>query len=338
MISLNTTTIMNWLRSNCILILFGLLFIVNKISAQETYNDENLFYCNENINIKFIWALSDEFFVANAKYKTEGGLSSNLFLLFDKSHLIIDSLYSQGMFLNSLTVNDNNEFVMNTALYSERYKIVSNQFSLIDREQNKGAMASLLSSDFNKLNLGKFYGVEVGYETSAKDRTKKRSKKNIPRYYYINKSGEKQWVNSGKEEVVGDQWKSFLDKPLFELGEVTSYNGEIYFNIPMIGTCYILNTKTLEVKTILYPTEGANSWFLTVDKITGSYYLIGDIGGNKFEIYHVNLKTNKRALIGVQEGFYDVIIDDQILLKKEVSSDSDQKKFSCFYLVPIFSK
>lgn len=327
---------MNWLKSSFILMLMGLAIIDNDLSGQETYEDENLFYCNENIDIKFIWALSDEFFVANAKYKTERGFSSNLFLLFDKSQLIVDSLYAQGGLFNSLVVTDRNEFSLATTTSTENYKIIDDQFVLNSRESNKEGLKVLFASDFRKYTLGKFMGLEVGYETEAKDRTKKRSKKNIPRYYYINKSGEKQWVNSGKEEIVGDQWKSFLDKPLFELGEVTSYNEEIYFNIPMIGTCYILNTKSLKIKTVLYPTEGANSWFLTVDKITGSFYLIGDIGGDKFEIYYVDLKTNKRALIGVQEGFYDVIIDDQIMLKKEVTSD--RKKFNCFYLAPIFSK
>jgi hypothetical protein len=197
-------------------------------------------------------------------------------------------------------------------------------------------MAALLSSDFSKYTLGKFYGLEIGYETKAKDRTKKRSKKNIPRYYFLDKHGEKHWVNSGKEDVVGDQWKSFLDKPLFDLGEVSTYNGEIYFNIPMIGTCYVLNPNTKKVKTVLYPKEGANSWFLTIDKVTGSHYLVGDIGDDKFSIYHVDLNTNKKALAMEQEGFYDAIVNDKVLIKKKVISN--EKDFNCFYLVPLFSK
>ena len=235
---------MNWLKSNGLLLIVSLLLTYNKVCAQETYKDETLFYCNENAGIKFIWALSDEYFVANARNSNENGVSGNLFLLFDKSHLVVDSLYNKGGFLNSLVVNKNNEFMISTTLHNESYGIVNNQFNLINREKNKGGIAVLLSSDYSKYTLGKFYGLEIGYETNAKDRTKKRSKKNIPRYYFLDKHGEKHWVNSGKEDVVGDQWKSFLDKPLFDLGEVSTYNGEIYFNIPMIGTCYILNPNT----------------------------------------------------------------------------------------------
>lgn len=328
---------MSWLKNRCLFMLLGVLAATNNLNAQDDFDSEHLFYCNENVDIKFIWPLSEDYFVANARYETKGGrFTSNLFLLFNREHLIVDSLYTHGGFLNSLVVTENNSFSLATTLTTETYTIVNDAFVLNSSEKNKGAMATLISSDFSKYSLGRFYGIEVGYETDAKDRTKKRSKKNIPRYYYLSDDGKKQWVNSGREKVVGDQWRSFMDKPLFDLGEVTSYKGEIYFNIPMIGTCYILNPKTGKVRTVLYPTEGANSWFLTVDKVTNTNYLVGDMGDDQFSIYHIDLKTNKKALVTTQQGFYDAIVNDQILVKKEIALDR-KNSFNCFYLVPIFS-
>ncbi|KYG83326.1 hypothetical protein [Roseivirga echinicomitans] len=329
---------MSWLKSKYTLMLLGLLLATNNLIAQDDFDDKNLFYCNESVDIEFIWPLSEDYFVANVKDRSKSGPSSELLLLLNKSHLIVDTVYVLGGFLNSLNVRENNSFTLVASFATATYKVANDQFTLVSNTTNIEAFNDLVAtSNFNQNRLGYFYGLEVGYETKAKDRTKKREKKNIPRYYYLDEDGEKRWINSGKEEVVGDQWKSFLDQPTFALGEVTSYKGEIYFNIPMIGTCYILNPQAGKVRTVLYPTEGANSWFLTVDKVTGTTYLVGDMGDDQFSIYHIDLKTNKKALVSTQQGFYDAIVNDQILVKKEIALDR-KKKFNCFYLVPVFSK
>ena len=56
-----------------------------------------------------------------------------------------------------------------------------------------------------------------------------------------------------KEDVVNDQWESFLNKIPFALGDINLHKNELYINIPMIGTCYVFNTKNFQIKTYLLP-------------------------------------------------------------------------------------
>jgi len=326
---------MNFLKISKLSIFFCLfIFSIDASLAQDQEIENDLFYCNENIDIKFIWPISDSFFIANVWPQTDKGFQSNLLLLFDRSHLIVDTLYVQSGLINGITPLDKNRFILSTTLNTFEYKITNNKITPFKNQKYPGGLAALLSFGFNQYTIGSFFDLKIGYETKAKNRIKKRSKKNIPRYYFEDKDKKRTWINSGKEDIKGDQWTSFADKSLFDLGEVTVFKNDIYFNIPMIGRCYILNAKTHKIKTILYPEIGAKSWFLTVDKVRGIHYLVGNTHKNSFAIYYVDIEKNKKSFVREVEGFYDAIINDKVLLKKQIKENG--KKFNCFYLTPLY--
>jgi len=309
---------------------------VNPLTSFSQKIDFDLFYCHENIIINSIWPLGNNGFVANVKVKNDQEMRNNMFLLYNKTHLIKDTLYINGGIFNYLNTLDEDKFVIHSTLYSETIKIRNEQFEVIKKEKNFGALKNLLSNNFNEYMLGTFKGLQIGYTTKAKNRTLKRSKKNIPKYFYLNEKNEKVWINSGKEPVVGDQWESFTNKQLFDLGEVSRHLDNVYFNIPMVGTCYILNIKTKKIQTVLYPTEGAKSWFLTVDKKTGIHYLAGHLQDNSYDIYHIDLKKNKKTFLNNFKGFRDLIFNDKILYTKEI--DEGSKSFDCYYLTNVYTK
>ena len=322
---------MNWVSQVKYMIL--LLVFSTQLRGQE--DTKYLFYCNESLEIETIWPLSRSNFVAHIAPESKRPRSGEQFLLFNRSRLVTDTLIAEGGIFNHFVVLDQGEFIITTTLKTHLYKVVDDKFELISSTKNPSGLATLMSSDFSDYPIGEFLGFELGYESSAKDRTKKRSKKNIPRYYY-KVNGQKEWVNSGKEEVAGDQWESFMDKTFLLLGDVTQFKESVYFNIPMAGRCYILNAQSKKVKTLLYPSEGAKSWYLTIDRVKGSHYLVGQTKDKVFKIYHVNLETGKRTYLKDVTHFYDMIIDDKVLIKKEVKEG--KKKFNCFYLKPLYGE
>lgn len=317
-------------------LLIFLLITGVKTNGQEI--DTSVFFCHENLEIKFLWPVGGDQFVANIRYlETERFPGkemrlSDMYLLFNKSHIVTDTIYvsSTGRSVNVL----NEKTISFTSKYDSKvYKISDGQFQLLSSE--KGKNLSSVGSE-NEYMLGSFNGLEIGYVSEAKNRTLKKSKKNIPKYFYLDKVGQKVFLNSGKEDLRGDQWESFLNKTPFALGDVNLYMDEVYINIPMVGICYILNTKTLKVKTVLLPQDGAESWFLNLDKKTGIHYLIGHLKDESFDIYHVDLNSNTKTLLANVEGFMDLIYNDEILYRKELLEGN--KKFYCYYLYSAYLK
>ena len=122
----------------------------------------------------------------------------------------------------------------------------------------------------------------------------------------------------------------------FALGDINLFKKDLYINIPMIGVCYIFNTQNFNVKTVLLPKEGAMSWFLNIDKKTGTHYLIGHKEDKTFDIYHVDMKNNKKTFLKNVEGFMDLIYNDQVLYRN-VTKEGD-KNISCYYFESVYKR
>ena len=265
------------------------LFVCLNTYAQEL--DSNLFYCHENIEIKYLWPVGQNQFVANVRYLKNESFSgeqmylSNMYLLFNESNLVTDTVYISS-FGRSVNVLDDQTIMFTSKFGSKKYDISEEKFNQISNSKNPNVLEVIQAEEANEYMLGTFNGIEIGYISEAKNRTLKRSKKNIPRYFYIDANGNRKFINSGKEDVVNDQWESFLNKMPFALGDINLYKDELYINIPMIGTCYVFNTKNFQIKTYLLPTEDADSWFLNLDKKTV------EVDTEKFE-------TNQKGIYAV---------------------------------------
>lgn len=313
------------------------LFVYLNTYAQEL--DSNLFYCNENIEIKYLWPVGQNQFVANVRYLKNESFSgeqmylSNMYLLFNESNLVTDTVYISSLG-RSVNVLDDQTLMFTSKFGSEKYDISEEKFNQISNFNNPNILEVIQAEEENEYMQGTFNGIEIGYISEAKNRTLKRSKKNIPRYFYIDANGNRKFINSEKEDVVNDQWESFLNKMPFALGDINLYKDELYINIPMIGTCYVFNTKNFQIKTYLLPTEDADSWFLNLDKKTGFHYLIGHKKDETFDIYRIDLKNNHKTFLQNVEGFMDLIYDDQILYRKETIEGD--KQFFCYYFEPVY--
>ena len=312
------------------------LFICFNTSGQKF--DPNLFYCNENTEIKYLWPVGQNQFVANVRYLKYESFSgkhmylSNLYLLFNESNLVADTVHISSLGTSVNVLDD--QTIMFTSKFGSENDISEGKFNQISNSKNPNVLEVIQAEEANEYMLGTFNGIEVGYISKAKNRTLKRSKKNIPRYFYIDANGNRKFINSGKEDVVNDQWESFLNKIPFALGDINLHKNELYINIPMIGTCYVFNTKNFQIKTYLLPTEDADSWFLNLDKKTGFHYLIGHKKDEIFDIYSIDLKNNHKTFLKNVKGFMDLIYNDQILYRKETIEGD--KQFFCYYFEPAY--
>jgi hypothetical protein len=308
-------------------------FILN---AQELNDSEELFYCSQSFSINQIWPISDSYFLANIKYNEGKFFRSDLLFLLNKNHLVTDSLLITSGFINNISIYANNRFSIATSMNTSDYSIKGDKIVRDELKPNKNG-GSIFSGDMSDIVLANYQGYTFGYETKAKDRTKKRSKRNVPKFYYQDEnSKEKNWINSGSEPIKGDQWKSFQSRDLFALAEVINWEGKIYFSIPMIGKCYIFDLKTKIVDQILYPEDGAESWYFTIDRATGKKYLIGDMGNDLFDIYYVQLESNniKKQFLKQAQGFFDTIFQDKIILKRNLTFDNTQQ--ACYLLQNLY--
>lgn len=312
-------------------ILFLLIICFSNKAFSQDFNTENLFYCQKDLDIKNIWLFADQTFVANVRYTTENNRTyGNLFLLFDKQNLIVDSLYLKSGFLNSFDIINSNEFYLSSSLYTEKFSIQNGFFESLEKRKIKTGMQNLINADFSNYELGYFYEVIVGYETKAKNRLKIKSKKQVPRFFYKSNSDTKQWVNSGNDEVIFDQWVNFFDKSLFETGRVQMLDRKIFVDIPVIGKCFILNINSGIIDEIRYPNDDVKSWLFVIDKKTKAYYLVGHKGNLEFTVNQINKETHKLTWLKDVYDFYDLIFDDKILIKKSLGGET------CYYLEPLF--
>lgn len=309
----------------------GLLLVSTLCFAQENEREQFLFYCQKDLKIVNLWPFENNYFIANIRYElNEKQQAQNLFLLFNESHLIVDSLYLKSGFLNSLDVIGKSQFTLSSSLYTDLYDVSDGKFNRLNRQKIPGALEKLISGDFNNMELGYFQGILIGYKSKAKDRTRLKKKKDVPRYFYTSKQEEQVWFNSGADEVIFNQWPNFFDKSLFDLGRVESLKDKVFVNIPVIGKCFVLNTKQMTIDEIRYPTTGADSWLFFIDKVRGSSYLVSYSGNNNFSIYFLNPDSKELTWIKDVENFYDLIWDDKILIKKSENNEV------CYYLEPLF--
>ncbi|WP_420387851.1 hypothetical protein [Roseivirga sp.] len=325
---------MTWKKSSIKAILIVLVAISTSLKGQDL--DSDIFFCHENLEIRELWPVTNEQFVANIRYQSKNQftgerlISSNMFLLFDKTHLITDTVYVSGL-NKTLNILDESTISISSNYTTNIYNIGDGQFNLVSKNTPNQE-----STEKDEYLIGSINGLNLGYISKAKDRTQKRNKKNIPQYFYLNQNGERIFINSGEEKVVGDQWESFLSRFPFALGDVSQYKDELYFNIPMAGRCYILNSKSKKVKTVIFPEDGANSWFLTIDKMNGTHFLIAHKADNSFDIYQIDLKTNSRTLLTNVMGYMDLIHDSKVMYRKTLTEG--EKEFYCYYYRSVYTK
>ena len=105
---------------------------------------------------------------------------------------------------------------------------------------------------------------------------------------------------------------------------------DIYVDIPVIGRCFVMNTKTKIIEEIKYPTEGAKSWLYTVDQVTSTNYLVAFKGDSQFSIFHVNKKSKKLTWLKDLTNFYDLIWNDRALTKQQEANET------CYSFKPIY--
>ena len=182
-------------------------FLGFNTQCQELIN-HNLFYCHENIELKYLWPVGNGQFVTNVRYLETKKIPgqemylSNMFLLFDKSHIVTDTVYISNLG-RSVNVLDEKTILFTSKFGSKTFDISNGKFDLIKNDRNPDILKLVAEEKNNRYMLGTFNGVEIGYLSKAKNRTLKRSKKNIPRYFYLDNEGNQVFINSGKEKIVG---------------------------------------------------------------------------------------------------------------------------------------
>tara|TARA_B100000965_G_C19601378_1_gene762886 strand:- start:5597 stop:6574 length:978 start_codon:yes stop_codon:yes gene_type:complete len=317
------------------LFVFKLLMSFSLI-GQELEAPQNLFYCSQAYSINQLWPISNSYFLGNIKYQSGKYVKNDLILLFNENHLVVDSLVITSGFINNVSIFKDNYFSIATSLKTTDYIIDSDKIVEIKTTPNQGG-AKIFSGDMSDVILANYQGLTFGYTTKAKDRTKKRDKKNIPRFYYQHTgSKEKNWINPISEPLKGDQWKSFQERDLFALGEVIHWENKVYFSIPMVGKCYVFDLKTKLIDQILFPEGEAKSWYFTIDRANGKKYLIGDKGKNLFDIFYIRLDGDspKKHFVTEVEGFFDIIFADQALLKENLDFENGSQE--CYFLKNIY--
>jgi hypothetical protein len=294
---------------------FFLLFLL----LQPSLRSQNLrrVYVDSAERVVQLLMLNEHQAIALAKGTGKLKLVNTLLLIEDG--IAIDSLVQKGSLDFVRIVNDTHLKVFcPTASLVNVY--IENGMLVLGKTEKIQYDKVIWSTNFEEAVLTAYNGITIAFNQGSEEFSlDPRDPNSTPLFklYFDSKITD---LNSPNQKAVYNHWPSYIHGVMPPMNLVRVIQDDIFIILSNLGEYYRINTKTKSIDKLNFPDKsGVISWSLFYDRVKENYYYVSYNIDNSFDFFS---KDNNREAINEEsiKDFADVIINDQLLIKRKVKN------------------